>query len=153
MTFRISLSLAVSSAIASTALAGGLRVQGTGPEASGLSAAGTATTALGGFNVVINPGTALQANAPALAAFERAAATWESYLSDPVTVNISADVLNLGSSTILGQASSVMLAGGHDLIRDAMVADSAGESDDGVVALLPTAAQMSFTTAPGMTYG
>lgn len=119
---------------------------------SGLSASGTAVSSLGAFNLVISPGTALQGNAPALAAFERAAVTWESYLSDPITVTISADVRNLGSSSILGQAESVMLFGGHDLVRNAMVADSAGESDDGVVALLPTAAQMSFTTAPGMTY-
>ena len=150
---RTLLALFACTAIPSPAFAADLWVQGGGPEASGLSPAGTATTSLGSFNVVINAGTALQANAPAMAAFERAAATWESYLADPVTVTIDADVLNLGSSTILGQASSVMLAGGHDLIRDAMVADSAVDFDDGVVSLLPTAAQMSFTTAPGMTYG
>jgi hypothetical protein len=119
---------------------------------SGLSGGGTAFSSLGAFNLVIDPGASLQANAPALAAFERAAATWESYLSDPVTVTITADVRDLGSPSILGQAGSVMLAGGHDLIRDAMLADSAGESDDAVVALLPTAAQMTFTTAPGMSY-
>lgn len=152
MMTRTLLALFACAAIPCPVYADEMWVQGTGPEASGLSPAGTATTSLGSFNVVINAGTALQSNAPALAAFERAAATWESYISDPVTVNISANVLNLGSSSILGQASSVILAGGHDLIRNAMVGDSSGESDDSVVALLPTAAQMSFTTAPGMTY-
>ena len=152
MTIRSLFALIAFFAVPCAAIAGDLWVQGAGPETSGLSPVGSTTTSLGAFNVVINAGTSLQANAPALAAFERAAATWESYLSDPVTVNISADVLNLGSSSILGQASSVMLAGGHDLIRNAMVSDSAGENDDGMVALLPTAAQMSFTTAPGMTY-
>jgi PEP-CTERM motif len=152
MMTRTLLALFACTAFPCAASAGDLWVQGTGPESSGLSPAGTATTSLGSFNVVINAGTALQSNAPALAAFERAAATWESYISDPVTVNISANVLNLGSSSILGQASSVILAGGHDLIRNAMVSDSSGESDDSVVSLLPTAAQMSFTTAPGMTY-
>ena len=152
MTFRTLLILTALAAAPWAALAGDIWIQGAGQETSALSPAGTTTTSLGAFNVVINAGTSLQANAPALAAFERAAATWESYISDPVTVNINADVLNLGSPTVLGQASSVMLAGGHDGIRNAMVADSAGESDDGVVALLPTAAQMSFTTAPGMTY-
>jgi hypothetical protein len=119
---------------------------------TGFSPAGQASSSLGSFNVVISAGTSLLANAPALAAFERAAATWESHIADPVTVTISADVRALGSSTILGQASSVMLAGGHNLVRNAMVADSAGQADESVVALLPTAAQMSFTTAPGMTY-
>lgn len=152
MKTRTLLALVACTAFPCAASAADLWVQGSGPETSGLSPSGTATTSLGAFNVVINPGTALQGNAPALAAFERAAATWESYISDPVTVNITADVRNLGSSSILGQAGSVILAGGHDLIRNAMVNDSSGESDDGVVALLPTAAQMSFTTAPGMSY-
>ncbi len=152
MTFRTLLTLSAFSAAPCAALAGDIWIQGAGPETSGLSPAGTPTTSLGAFNVVITAGNSLQANAPALAAFERAAATWESYISDPVTVNINADVLNLGAPTILGQASSVMFVGGHNVIRNAMVADGVGESDDGVVALLPTAAQMSFTTAPGMTY-
>lgn len=152
MMSRTLLVLFACTAIPCAARAADLWVQGAGPEASGLFPAGTATTSLGAFNVVINAGTSLQANAPALAAFERAAATWESYIADPVTVHISADVRNLGSASILGQASSVILAGGHDLIRNAMVADSSAESDDSVVALLPTAAQMSFTTAPGMSY-
>jgi len=120
--------------------------------ATGFTPAVRASSSLGAFNVVISAGSSLLGNAPALAAFERAAATWEGFIADPVTVTISADVRALGSATILGQASSVMLAGGHDLVRNAMVADSAGLADESVVALLPTAAQMSFTTAPGMTY-
>jgi uncharacterized protein (TIGR03382 family) len=141
-------------AIAGSASAGQLWLQNASPaeSSSGFTPAGTATSSLGAFNLVISAGSSLQGNAPAMAAFERAAATWENYLSDPVTVTISADVRDLGSPTILGQAGSVMLAGGHDPVRNAMVADSAFGNDEGVVALLPTASQMSFTTAANMTY-
>lgn len=148
--------LALSCILPGRLAAGELWQQGTtAAEAGGtggFSPAGSTTTSLGAFNVVISAGASLLGNAPALAAFERAAATWESFIADPITVTISADVRALGSATILGQASSVMLAGGHDLVRNAMVADSSGQADESVVALLPTAAQMSFTTAPGMTY-
>ncbi|TAE87536.1 MAG: hypothetical protein EAZ65_05280 [Verrucomicrobia bacterium] len=123
-----------------------------GEGGSGFTAAGNATSSLGAFNVVIAAGTSLQANAPALAAFERAASTWESYLSDPITVTINADVRDLGLPSVLGQAGAVMLNGGHGEIRDAMIADSAVGTDEGVVALLPTLAQMTFTTAANMTY-
>jgi hypothetical protein len=156
MKARRLLALALFSALPVRLAAGDLWLQGAaaaqGGGTTGFSPAGTATTSLGSFNVVISAGSSLLANAPALAAFERAAATWESFIADPVTVTISADVRALGSSTILGQASSVILAGGHDLVRNAMAADSAAQADESVVTLLPTAAQMSFTTAPGMTY-
>lgn len=146
--------LAVTAAILVPASAGQLWLQNASAaeNSSGFTPAGTATSSLGAFNLVISAGTSLQGNAPAMAAFERAASTWESYLSDPVTVTISADVRDLGSPTILGQAGSVMLAGGHDLVRNAMVGDSSFGSDEGVVALLPSAAQLSFTTAANMSY-
>lgn len=150
--FLLALSCAASGRVAAEDLwrHGAAAAEAGGP--GGFSPAAPATTSLGAFNVVISPGASLLGNVPALAAFERAAATWEGLISDPITVTISADVRALGSTTILGQASSVMLAGSHDLVRNAMVADSAGQADEAVVALLPTAAQMSFTTAPGMTY-
>jgi len=81
----------------------------------------------------------------ALAAFERAANAWERVFSDPVEVNISADLLPLGSPTVLGQTSSVLLEGDYDLVRDAMVLDGLSESDDGVVAYLPTSGQFTAT--------
>ena len=75
--------------------------------------------------------------AAALAAFNRAADRWESLFSDPVTLEIDADLRNLGSSSIIGQAGSTLLAGGFDLIRNAMVSDASDESDDAIVGFLP----------------
>ena len=104
----------------------------------------------------------IQFDAPALvgtaamAALERAADTWEAVFRDPVTVNVSVDLLSLGSPSVLGQTSSVVLAGPHDLIRDAMAFDGLAESDDGVVAYLPTVSEFSATVlglAPNVFFG
>lgn len=94
------------------------------------------------FDININPSPALAANPAALAAFNRAANQWASRISDPITVNIDADLAPLGAG-VIGQAGSVLLQTGYDTIRNSMVADSAGEADDGVVGALPTAAQFS----------
>ena len=98
-----------------------------------------------GLTIVINAGATLAANTDALAAFQRAADQWASRLADPITVTIDADLADLGSGSIIGQASSVSLWTDYSSIRNAMVADSAVESDDGIVASLPTAAQFSAT--------
>ncbi|MCH7224873.1 NF038122 family metalloprotease [Haloferula sp. A504] len=102
----------------------------------------------GAFDIIINPNQDLLNNAPALAAFERAAATWESLISDPITVTLDANLASLGTG-ILGSASSVLLTGGYDTIRNRMVADAFFEADDAVVAALPTFAQSNFTTPAG----
>lgn len=104
---------------------------------------------LGSFDIVINPNGTLAGNAAALDAFERAAATWESFISDPITVTIDAGLSDLGNPNIIGQASSVLLQAGYDTIRNQMVADASFEADDGIVASLPTAAQSSFTLPAG----
>jgi hypothetical protein len=96
------------------------------------------------------------AGGPALAALERAADTWEAVFRDPVTVNVTADLLTLGSASVIGQTSSVVLAAPHDVIRDAMEFDGLAESDDGVVAYLPRASEFSATVlglAPGVVFG
>jgi hypothetical protein len=93
---------------------------------------------------------------PALAAFQRAAGAWETLFQDPVSVKINADLLSLGSTTVLGQTSSVLLQADHDLIRDAMAFDGLAESDDGVVAYLPRASEFRATVlglAPGVVFG
>ncbi len=110
------------------------------------------TNNLGSFDIVINPGATLAGNSAALAAFERAAAQWESFFSDPITVNIDADLQSLGSSTIIGQASSEILQGTFNEIRDAMVLDSSFESDDGIVASLPTSAQFTGSLPAGFSF-
>ena len=91
-----------------------------------------------GLDIVINPGADLLANPVALAAFERAAVQWESIFTDPIIVTIDADLTPLASPTTLGQAGSVSLVGGFDLVRNTLVADSASETDDTIVSFLPT---------------
>ncbi len=105
----------------------------------------------GALNINLRPGTSLAsvANAPALAAFERAAARWEAQIADPVTVNIDADLIPLGSTTIIGQASSVLLAATHDFMRGLVVGDAADETDDTIVTAIPDSSQFSLSLPAG----
>ena len=106
--------------------------------------------------LVINIDAPGLAGSEALAALERAARAWERVFSDPVEVNISAALLPIGSSMVLGQTSSVLLQAPYDLIRDAVVLDGLAEPDDGVVAFLPTAGQFSATVlglGPNVAFG
>jgi len=114
-----------------------------------LAAGPTVVTNLGAFDIVIDAGPALSANAPALAAFNRAAAQWEAFIADPVTVTIAADLAPLGAG-ILGSSSNLLLtAGNFNTVRDALVSDAADESDDAIVGFLPTAAQFVATIPTG----
>lgn len=103
---------------------------------------------LGTFNIVINPGAGLAGNAPALAAFNRAAQSWETYISDPITVTIDANLGALGAG-IIGSASAVVLQAPYFVIRDQMVADGADEPDDLITQSLPTTAQFGAFTPNG----
>lgn len=102
----------------------------------------------GAFDIVLNPNATLAGNADALAAFERAAASWESVISDPVTVTLDVGLESLDPG-VLASAGSVLLTAGYDVIRNQMVADAALEADDIIVSSLPTFAQSSFTTPTG----
>lgn len=108
-----------------------------------------ATVALGvvfgqahALDIIINPNAALAANAPALAAFERAAQKWEAIYVDPITVRINAGLGNLGAG-VLGSASSVFLGNTFDTIRDQMVLDASDEVGNDIVGFLPTSSQFS----------
>lgn len=116
---------------------------------SGLQVDSSPPSNLGTFDIVINPGPTLAGNAPALAAFNRAAQLWEGYIADSITVNIDADLGALGPG-VLGSASSTALASSYDTIRNQMVLDAVDEADDGIVASLPTSAQFSSTLDGGI---
>ena len=94
----------------------------------------------------INAGAGLAANAPALAAWNRAADLWEAFLTDPVTVTVNANLVNMGSPSIIGSTSAVFLGAGYNTVRNAMVADAADEADDAIVTALPTGAQILVAT-------
>lgn len=117
---------------------------------SGLSRTGNFTSNLGGFNIVIVPNASLASNIPALNAFNRAAAQWEARISDPITVTINAELATLGSG-IIGSASSVVLQGSYSEIRNQLVANSAAEADDAIVASLPTAGTFGANLPAGYT--
>lgn len=115
-----------------------------GGNGSVLSAAGSSGPIFlgsGGLNLVIQPraGGSLQNNAPALAAFNRAAATWASYITDDITVVIDADVYSFGAgnSNIIGGTTPVYLQGSYAGVGGLLVDDAADEFDDGIVAALP----------------
>ncbi len=110
-------------------------------------AATCASSPVRAFTINLVPGATLAANAPALAAFDRAAASWEAIFGDPVTVNINADLADLMNPNIIGGASSVFLAGGFDEIRDQLVADA--DADDGILNALPTGSQFSAFVPTG----
>lgn len=127
---------------------------------SNLAIAPPQTSNLGTFNIVVVPGSGLASNAPALAAFDRAALAWASRISDPITVTINADLSTTapGGGTFMpstiGSTSSISLSGGYDTVRNAMVADAAAQpsgslANNAAVAALPTAAQFSATLPAG----
>ncbi len=109
---------------------------------------GIVTSNLGGFDIVIVPNASLSANIPALNAFNRAAAQWEARISDPITVTIDGQLAALGSG-IIGSASSVVLQAPYNTIRNQLVANSAPELDDAIVASLPTAVTFAATVPVG----
>ncbi|HTH47858.1 MAG TPA: NF038122 family metalloprotease [Candidatus Limnocylindria bacterium] len=112
---------------------------------------GATPSQLGSLSINVNPvgGGSLASNSAALAAFNRAADTWKSYFSDPVSINITADLVDLGSPSIIGQTSVTLLQAGYSTIRNAMVSDAAGQPGDGIVASLPTAGQFSALVPSG----
>jgi hypothetical protein len=99
----------------------------------------------------LNPGAGLSGNTIALAAFTRAARAWSRFLTDPVTIEIDADLANLGNTSIVGQSSSVLLSTSYTGLRQQLLQDSANESDDAIVSALPTAAQFSAHVPNGAT--
>ena len=99
--------------------------------------------------IVINPGAGLIANPAALTAFNNAATTLGNMFADPIQVTIAANLANLGSPSIIGQTSSVVLSGTFNQVRNAMVADAADEPRDAIVASLPTAAQVTVFLPTG----
>ena len=119
------------------------RHHGTLPADAPLRAAAAETT---GTTIVLNAGPGLTAVPAALAAWERAADTWESWLTDDVTIVIDADLESLGEG-ILGGTNLFFLDYTYDVMRDALVADA--DSTDSLALGLPTGAQLGTLVPPG----
>jgi len=105
---------------------------------------------VGDFHIVLNEGAALQANPEAAAAFRRAAAEWESQISDPITVTINADMGTFADPRTIGESYSTTLWGTYDEIRNQLVADSVGKPGKAIISSLPTSATFSADLPSGV---
>jgi hypothetical protein len=140
----------------------GLSASSSGPmDVTGASAAASGTSLtqvtsgtgnLNGFNINIVAGSGLAANSAALAAFDRAAAQWEQYISNPITVTINANLGTFSDNNIIGGTSNFLVSGSYTSIRSAVVSAAAGEAGDAIVSFLPTAAQFSMNLPAGVTW-
>ena len=117
--------------------------------AAATTAAAAAPAATGPFDLVLHYGPGLRDHPAAAAAFEQAAAFFESIFHDPVTVVIDVDVAPLGTNQ-LAQASSVVFGDTFDTVRDALAAD-ADADDEAFVSQLPGESGF-FGTLPDSTY-
>jgi hypothetical protein len=106
--------------------------------------------AAGLFQINLIPGPGLAANPDALDAFHRAAAEWEAAISNPIKVNITADLGPFAEPNIIGSTSygSENLNLDYDTVRNAMAA-RASRPGNAVLAHLPTSAQLSVNVPPG----
>ena len=114
-----------------------------GPRAASAAPRAAAT----GLDIVLKKGPNLLDNAAASAAFDSAAAFFESIFHDPITVVIDAEIAPLGFN-VLGQAMSVRMGDTFDTIRDYVVAD-ANPADEAFVSQLPAESGFYSTMPDG----
>lgn len=102
-------------------------------------------------NMVISltSGSSLSSNTDALAAFNRAIATWEALFTDSITINITADFGSLGSG-VLGSTSAVSSTVSYADLRSFLVADETGYANQAVTDALPGSLTVSLPS--GFTY-
>jgi hypothetical protein len=113
------------------------------------------TSNLGAFTITIVPGPTLAANLPALAAFNRAAQTWASRISDPVAVTINADMGSFGDPNIIGSTNAVSLQGQFDFVRTQLIADANAQPaslNNQIINSLPTNSQFTATLPSGRSF-
>jgi hypothetical protein len=112
-----------------------------------LGALGVAPVArgIGDFKINLYIGPGLAANPDAVAAFGRAAADWESHISNPIRVNIEAELTTFGGNTnVIGATGfgDEQINLPYDTVRDAMAA-RANRPGNQILAYLPTSAQIN----------
>jgi hypothetical protein len=105
------------------------------------------------MSIVVTPDAGLSANSAAMAAFNRAAQAWASKFSNNITINIAGGLSNsFAIPGVIGSTSSVRLPAPYDFFLGKIKASAASEVDDGIVASLPSAAQLSVTMPSGFTF-
>lgn len=100
-----------------------------------------------GLKIVVVPGPGLQANRTALASARAAAATWQRFLTDDVTVNVDVELSDIGPPGTLGATTTTHAVLPYDQLRDALVA--AASPDEAFVRDLPSAADVRYELSPG----
>jgi hypothetical protein len=108
---------------------------------------------VGLFEINLIPGPGLAANPDALAAFRRAAAEWEAQISNPIRVNVSADLGTFSDPNIIGATGygSENLNLDYASVRDRMVA-RAGRPGDAILSSLPDSAHVRAIVPTGTTF-
>ena len=104
-----------------------------------------------GMLIVINPDATLSANAPALAAFDRAGQAWSAHFTNDITINISAGLSSSFSDpTVIGNTSAVKFAMGYDQFRGYLLASAAKDPNNAIVASTPDNAHFTATLPAGI---
>lgn len=117
---------------------------------TGLACASPTARAAGLFQINLIPGPGLAANPDALAAFQRAADEWSAAISNPIKVNIAADLGTFEDPNIIGATGygNENLNLDYTTVRNAMAA-RANRPGNAVLAHLPTSAELAVNVLPG----
>ena len=121
--------------------------------AAAVAAVGVAMPARAGLEINLIPGPGLQANPVALDAFRRAALEWESAISTPIRVNVTADLGTFDDPNIIGATGygSENLNLDYTTVWQKMVA-RAGRPGDQILGYLPDSAHVRAIVPPGATF-
>jgi len=100
------------------------------------------------MNIDFRVGPSLANRPEVLAAFNRAAALWEAFYHDPITVVLDIDFPSLGGN-VLGQTFSETDTMAYDAVRQLMINDAG--PNEAIVNQIPTFAQLQTTLPAGWT--
>lgn len=101
-------------------------------------------------DITLNARLGLASHPEALSAWRSAVAIWESWLEDPISVTLVGDLEPLPEN-VLGSTTPLGFIVSYTDIRNALVADAG--TDEGVVALVPSLANLNTLLPPGFTFG
>ena len=117
------------------------------PEAAASDPAGSNLTA-GHLDIVLRPTEQLRANPEALAAFERAAATWENLITSEITVVVDVDFgatrfgTAFGTNVIGSTAGGLVYVPPYSDVRNRLVQRASTAEESGLYSVLPAGANI-----------
>jgi len=106
------------------------------------------------LTIILRATANLDANAPAKAAFMRAATNWENLVNSPVTIYIDADFgpNNFGQAWptgVLGSTSSPSVSQSYSLVRSNLIAGASSPGNLAIYNALPATATVPIDVTPG----